>query len=63
MRNTVLFAAGALLGSVSAGVHKMKLQKVPISEQLVSIAQKAFQDFGLDAKSYQPGNHGYQLTG
>jgi len=27
-------AAGALLGSASAGVHKMKLQKVPLSEQL-----------------------------
>lgn len=29
-------AAGALFGSASAGVHKMKLKKVPLSEQLVS---------------------------
>lgn len=29
-------AAGALLGSASAAVHKMKLKKVPLSEQLVS---------------------------
>ncbi|MCJ1386586.1 Vacuolar protease A [Xylographa soralifera] len=34
MKNTVLLAAGALLGSASAGVHKMKLQKVSLSEQL-----------------------------
>ncbi|KAI9830230.1 MAG: Vacuolar protease A [Sarea resinae] len=34
MRNTLLLAATALLGSASAGVHKMKLQKVPLSEQL-----------------------------
>ena len=36
MKNAILLAAGALLGSASAGVHKMKLQKVPLSEQLVS---------------------------
>lgn len=29
-------AAAALLGSASAGVHKMKLKKVPLSEQFVS---------------------------
>ncbi|MCJ1253953.1 Vacuolar protease A [Lignoscripta atroalba] len=34
MKNALLFAAGAVLGSASAGVHKMKLQKVPLSEQL-----------------------------
>ncbi|MCJ1412408.1 Vacuolar protease A [Ptychographa xylographoides] len=34
MKNAVLLAAGALLGSASAGVHKLKLQKVPLSEQL-----------------------------
>ncbi|MCJ1249419.1 Vacuolar protease A [Trapelia coarctata] len=34
MKNAVLLAAGALLGSASAGVHKIKLQKVPLSEQL-----------------------------
>ncbi|KAI9845420.1 MAG: Vacuolar protease A [Sclerophora amabilis] len=34
MKNTALVAAGMLLGSASAGVHKMKLQKVPLSEQL-----------------------------
>jgi saccharopepsin len=32
----VLFAAAMLLGSASAGVHKMKLQKIPLSDQLVS---------------------------
>ncbi|KAI4131347.1 MAG: hypothetical protein LQ347_003024 [Umbilicaria vellea] len=34
MKNTLILAAGALLGSASAGVHKLKLQKVPLSEQL-----------------------------
>lgn len=29
-----LFAAATLLGSATAGVHKMKLQKVSLSEQL-----------------------------
>ncbi|KAI9822323.1 MAG: Vacuolar protease A [Pycnora praestabilis] len=34
MKNAVILAAGALLGSASAGVHRMKLEKVPLSEQL-----------------------------
>jgi len=34
MRTAPLLAAGAMLGSAVAGVHKMKLQKVPLSEQL-----------------------------
>ncbi|MCJ1350368.1 MAG: Vacuolar protease A [Icmadophila ericetorum] len=34
MKNAVLLAAGAMLGSASAGIHRMKLQKVPLSEQL-----------------------------
>ncbi|TKA61654.1 hypothetical protein B0A49_10581 [Cryomyces minteri] len=34
MKGAFLLAAGALLGSASAGVHKMKLKKVPLSEQL-----------------------------
>jgi saccharopepsin len=29
-----LFTAAMLLGSASAGVHKMKLQKIPLAEQL-----------------------------
>ncbi|KZF21900.1 aspartic endopeptidase Pep2 [Xylona heveae TC161] len=34
MKNAFVLAAATLLGSASAGVHKMKLQKVPLSEQL-----------------------------
>jgi len=34
MKTALLLAAGSLLGSVSAGVHKMKLKKIPLSEQL-----------------------------
>ena len=36
MKPTVMTAA-ALLGSAHAGVHKMKLEKVPLSEQLESV--------------------------
>lgn len=36
MKGAVLTAA-ALLGAAEAGVHKMKLQKVPLSEQLVGV--------------------------
>lgn len=38
MKYSLAFAAAALLGSASAGVHKMKLQKIPLSEQLVRLA-------------------------
>ncbi|KAI9676928.1 MAG: Vacuolar protease A [Caeruleum heppii] len=34
MKNGLVLTAGLLIGSVSAGVHKMKLQKVPLAEQL-----------------------------
>ncbi|KAL8705532.1 MAG: hypothetical protein Q9201_001349 [Fulgogasparrea decipioides] len=34
MKRDFLLAAGALLGLAEAGVHKMKLQKIPLSEQL-----------------------------
>ena len=30
-----MLAVAAMVGSASAGVHKMKLQKIPLSEQLV----------------------------
>lgn len=30
-----LLTAAALLGAAEASVHKMKLQKIPLSEQLV----------------------------
>ena len=33
---SALVTAAALLGSAQAGVHKMKLNKIPLSEQLVS---------------------------
>lgn len=37
MKSTLITAA-ALLGSAQAGIHKMKLQKVPLEEQLVGCA-------------------------
>lgn len=39
MKNSLLIAATALLGTSSAAVHKAKLQKVPLSEQLVSYSR------------------------
>jgi saccharopepsin len=36
MKYTSAVAAAALLGSAEAGIHRMKLQKVPLSEQFVS---------------------------
>jgi len=36
MKNNVAIAAAALLGAANAGMHRMKLQKVPLEEQLVS---------------------------
>lgn len=37
MKYTGIVAASALLGSASAGVHKAKLQKVPLSDQFVRL--------------------------
>lgn len=38
MKNATLIAASALLGSASAGIHRAKLQKVPLADQLVCLA-------------------------
>lgn len=38
-----LLTAAVLLGSAQAGVHKMKLKKIPLSEQLVSIGPIRFE--------------------
>lgn len=35
MKTTAVVAAAALLGSATAKVHKLKLDKVPLSEQFV----------------------------
>jgi saccharopepsin len=35
MKTTGVVAAAALLGSATAKVHKLKLDKVPLSEQFV----------------------------
>ena len=40
MKDAVLIAASALFGSAAAGVHSMKLQKVPLTKQLVSRHQQ-----------------------
>ena len=36
MKNSLVIAAAALLGATDAAMHRMQLQKVPLTEQLVS---------------------------
>ena len=36
MKNNFVVAAAALVATATAGVHKMKLEKVPLEQQLVS---------------------------
>jgi saccharopepsin len=36
MKSNLIIAATSLLGSASAGVHRMKLEKIPLEQQLVS---------------------------
>lgn len=36
MKSAILLAASSVLGTATAGVHKMKLKKIPLSDQLVS---------------------------
>jgi len=38
MKGDLFFAVAALLAPAAAGVHKMKLQKIPLSEQLVCVS-------------------------
>ena len=35
MRTSLAVAATTLLGSASAGIHRMKLEKIPFEQQLV----------------------------
>jgi len=37
MKNTAIIAAAALLGAADAGMHRMKLQKVPLEQQLSAV--------------------------
>jgi len=40
MKGALVAAAALLAGSAQAGVHKLKLKKVPLAEQLVSCFRK-----------------------
>jgi hypothetical protein len=40
MKNSLIVAAAALLGAADAGMHRMKLQKVPLDQQLVRLASR-----------------------
>ncbi|KAI4165072.1 MAG: hypothetical protein LQ342_001349 [Letrouitia transgressa] len=58
MKQVYLLATGALLGLAHAGVHKMKLQKIPLSEQLehADIATHA-RALGQKYMGVRPQNH------
>jgi hypothetical protein len=42
MKSTALLTASVLLGHASAAVHKLKLNKVPLDEQLVSDDERPY---------------------
>ena len=39
MKSNLMVAATALLGTASAGIHRMKLQKIPLEQQLVGVSE------------------------
>jgi saccharopepsin len=42
MKNGLIVAASALLGTASAGIHRMKLEKIPLEQQLVSWGESQY---------------------
>jgi saccharopepsin len=62
MKAAILVAAGSLLGSATAGMHTMKLKKVPLSEQLkyASIQEHA-KGLGQKYMGIKPETHAEQV--
>lgn len=57
MKPTLLTAA-ALLGSAEAGFHKMKLKKIPLSEQLETVPLRTqMENLGQKYMGIRPDNH------
>ncbi|KAF7562550.1 hypothetical protein G7046_g1606 [Stylonectria norvegica] len=55
---TAFVTAAALLGSAQAGIHKMKLQKVPLAEQLASASfEQQAQQLGQKYMGVRPDGH------
>ncbi|KAF2273912.1 aspartyl proteinase [Westerdykella ornata] len=62
MKAAILLAAGSLLGPASAGVHKMKLKKVPLSEQLqYANIQEHARALGQKYMGIKPETHAEQV--
>ncbi|KAF2477932.1 aspartyl proteinase [Lindgomyces ingoldianus] len=62
MKTAILLAAGSLLGSASAGVHKMKLKKIPLSEQLqYANFQEQAKALGQKYMGVRPETHAEQV--
>ncbi|RYP32628.1 hypothetical protein DL767_005133 [Monosporascus sp. MG133] len=58
MKGALLSTAAVLLGSTQAEVHKMKLKKIPLSEQLQSIPMEAqLRGLGQKYMGARPQNH------
>jgi len=58
-----LVTAAMLLGSASAGIHKMKLKKVPLSEQLASSNIDAHvHSLGQKYMGIRPGQHEQEMS-
>lgn len=51
MKGGPFIAASALLGTASAGLHRMKLEKIPLSEQLVRLFKSSETRFQLNSAS------------
>lgn len=63
MRNSLLLAAGVLAGSASAGIHKMKLQKIPIAEQFAyADIETHVRALGQKYMGYRPQEGSFQDT-
>ena len=57
-----LFAAASLLGSVSAGVHKMPLKKISLSEQLAGAnIDTHVKHLGQKYMGVRPENHEQEM--
>ena len=58
MKGALVGAAAVLLGSAHAEVHKMKLKKIPLSEQLKSIPMETqLQGLGQKYMGARPESH------
>jgi len=62
MKSAILLAASSVLGAANAGVHKMKLKKIPLSEQLqYANIQQQVASLGQKYMALKPESHVEQV--